>query len=116
MMKQSAKGVGVDEPIGRSIRRIRESVGMSRAQLAEGIGCTDEMIAQYEDGTRPMETTVFFSVAQTLGVTPNDFAPKSMREKAPGLFGYAKLNGTHREIIDSVVNSFLLDERKAFSG
>lgn len=111
-MKQSGMGAGVDDPIGQSIRRIRESVGMTREQLAEGIGCTDEMIAEYEDGTRSIETAVFFAVVETLGVTPNDFAPRSMREKAPCLFGYAKLNGSHRKIIDSVVSSFLSDESK----
>lgn len=115
-MRRSGKSVKMDEPIGNSIRRVRESVGMTREQLADGIGCTDEMISQYEDGIRPLETTVFFSIVQTLGVTPNDFAPKSMREKAPGLFGYAKLNTMHRNVIDNVVTAFLREESRTASG
>ena len=104
--------------LGREIRRIRESMGMTAEQLAAvvGNGCTDETIARYESGSLTMETDVFFALVDALGITPNDLAPRQMREKAPCLFGYAKLNGSHRKMIDSVVTSFLRDEGKKVTG
>lgn len=106
------------EMLGHEIQRIRESMGMTTEQLATvmGNGCTDEIISQYENGTLPMETDTFFALVDALGITPNDLAPQKMREKAPCLFGYAKLNGNHRKTIDSVVTSFLRDEGKQVTG
>lgn len=113
-MDSSARESIRKELIGESVRRIRESMGMTPQQLADAVGdnCTGEDITQYENGVRNMDADVFFAVVQALGVTPNDFAPQSMRERAPCLFGYAKLNGSHRKLVDTVVSSFLRDESK----
>ena len=118
MDKRISAELNKTETLGAEIRRIREFMGKSAEELAAGVGngCTAAMIAQYESGSVPMETDTFFAVAEALGVTPNDLAPRSMREKSPCLFGYAKLNSGHRELIDSVVDSFLRDEAKKASG
>ena len=118
MEKQASVDLKENRTLGEEIRRIREFMGKSAEELAAGIGngCTAAMIAQYESGSVPMETDTFFAVAEALGVTPNDLAPRSMREKFPCLFGYAKLNSGHRELIDSVVDSFLRDEAKRANG
>ena len=118
MEKQASAELKKDETLGAEIHRIREFLGKSEEEVAAGVGngCTAAMIAQYESGSVPMETDTFFAVAETLGVTPNDLAPRSMREKFPCLFGYAKLNSGHREVIDSVVDSFLRDEAKRANG
>ena len=118
MDKKNAVSAGKEERLGNIIRRIREFNGMSRESLAQGIGggCTPEMVSLYEEGALPMETDTFFALVKALGVTPNDLAPPSMRESAPCLFGYGKLNESHRKLVDGVVKSFLQSESKQVTG
>ena len=102
------------ERIGDRIRKVRESKGMTRGELAALMGgdCTEETVRQYEDGAVRMDVDTLFSVTRALGITPNDIAPgDAMASAASGLGDYARLSGKNRRMIDQMIGIFLRDQR-----
>lgn len=55
--------------IGNRIREIRESMGMSRAELGEAIGLNANRIQQYENGRRKPKSEGLKKIASVLGVS-----------------------------------------------
>lgn len=102
------------ERIGDRIRKVRESKGMSREELALLMGgdCTEETVRQYEDGVVLMDVDTLFSATRALGVTPNDIAPSDAMEGAASALGdYARLSGKNKRMVDQVISIFLRDQR-----
>ena len=106
----SKVGLEYLKPVGEKIRKIRKSKGWSRRRLADAIGesCSAETVAGYEDGTKAMEMSVFFSIAEALGVTPNDLSPDFLNKTAHALpADYFRLTNGNRGKIDDVIAAFL---------
>lgn len=97
------------QSLGGVIRHLRKSRGMTRKELAALIGnCTEKTISQYENGTRPMEVEMYFSLVEALRVTPNELAPKHLLENAAsGLGDYARLSGSNQRMIDQFIGVVL---------
>ena len=111
-----AREVGKEyrKPLGECIQQVRESKGMTQAQLAEvvGGGVTEEEIASYETGEGLMPVPTFVRIATVLGVEPDDLIPKSCLDIPPVTpVGYDSLSVRDRQTVDSVITAFL-DQQK----
>lgn len=58
--------------VGTSIRRIRESRGMTQTELAEKVHITQSMLCQIERGTKAPSLPLSAEIAESLGCTLND--------------------------------------------
>ena len=95
-----------DSPsLGGIIRERRESMGLTQKQLAAAVGsCSPKTISQYEKGKCPAEVETYFSLAETLRLTPNDIAPKRLMENAAsGMGDYARLTVGNKRIVDQLI-------------
>lgn len=54
---------------GENLKKLRESRGMSQADLAEQLGVTRGLIAQYETGAKSPNVNLASKIASALGVT-----------------------------------------------
>ena len=54
--------------IGMKIRKCREERGISRAGMAEALGCVISTVARWENGTRVPDLPTLMSIAKALGV------------------------------------------------
>ncbi len=62
--------------IGRRMRSVRQSLGMTQAELAEAAGIDPSFYGQIERGTNVPSLKTFLSVAAALGVDPADLLPR----------------------------------------
>ena len=107
------------EILGAELKRARESLGMTRAELAEKVSgeCTEDIIRQYEDGAILMDVDALFSLTKALGITPNDITPsRVMSGAASGLGDYARLNRKNRRMADKMIGVFLQQQRADETG
>ena len=96
------------ELLGLALRSVRESKGMTRAelkQLMKDESCTEETIRAYEEDGVPMGVETFFAFTKALGITPNDLAPTSVMKD------YARLNGVNKRMVDQMIGLFLRQQR-----
>ena len=56
------------QSIGRNIRKLRRSLDMSQAELAESIGCTRQTITNWERGATTPSQYGIARIAKSLGV------------------------------------------------
>lgn len=61
--------MGMDQGIGKRIKKARESANMTQAELAEKISSLRETVAYYETGQRDIKTGTLIRLAKTLGVS-----------------------------------------------
>lgn len=54
--------------VGRRIKEIRDSIGMTQAELGEKIGLNGDRIQKYENGARRPKSELLKSIASALGV------------------------------------------------
>ena len=103
------------ELLGLALRSVRESKGMTRAelkQLMKDESCTEETIRAYEEDGVPMGVETFFAFTKALGITPNDLAPTSVMKDATSALGdYARLNGVNKRMVDQMIGLFLRQQR-----
>lgn len=59
-----------------NLRMLRDKSGMSQAELAEKLGVTRALIAQYETGAKSPNVILANRIAKLLGVTLNDMVRK----------------------------------------
>lgn len=105
---------GTRKTLGQALKRVRESQGMTRGELARKVSgeCTAEVIRQYEDDTVPIDVTALFSLTRALGITPNDITPAPvMKTAASGLGDYAQLNRKNKRMADRMISVFLQQQR-----
>ena len=55
--------------IGRRIKAIRESQGLTREEFAKKLNVTERTVANYEQGQRGSNTKVLNKIAEALGVS-----------------------------------------------
>ena len=70
-MTNSSDDPGVDpveSHLGAKIRRLRESVGWTSAELGAAVGVTGQQIEGYEAASDPIDAYLLFLVAQKLDV------------------------------------------------
>ena len=95
---------------GGLLRDIRETVGMSRKELAEKVGCKYEDIRLYEKGERVMRLDRLFRILHVLGVhLSKDLLDIRMYESAVSLnfFGPEK-----RKILLMKIHEMIAKERE----
>ena len=56
--------------VGFRIRQIRESKGLSQAELGEAVGLNADRIQKYENGVRKPKKELLTNIASVLGVSP----------------------------------------------
>lgn len=61
-----------DEPIGQKICRIRQSKGMTQANLAEKVGVITQQISEWENGRRTPKTSNIKKLASALDISVSD--------------------------------------------
>ena len=101
--------------IAAELRRLREASGMTQEALVKTLGkpYTEELIAQYEDGSvEIMETWTVFAIVDALGASPMDIAPKSLMARQCLESGYGDLNEESRRLVDSVIGAVLKGQRQ----
>lgn len=54
---------------GENLKNLREMKGMSQAELADDLGVTRALIAQYETGAKAPNVNLAAKIAKALGVT-----------------------------------------------
>lgn len=57
---------------GENIKKIRESKGMSRKELADKLGITEMSVGRYENNQREPKHEVLIKIAEVLGVKVNE--------------------------------------------
>lgn len=67
--------------VGDLIRKIRESASMTQADLSEKAGFGEKTLSRLEMGKSNMRIDTFFTLAEALGVTPNDISPSRLTSK-----------------------------------
>jgi len=61
--------------VGRRIRIHREAMGLTQKELSDQTGIDDKTISRHEMGQSRMRLDIYFKLAESLCVTPNDLAP-----------------------------------------
>ena len=67
--------------VGDLIRKCRENASMTQADLSEKAGFGEKTLSRLEMGKSNMRIDTFFTLADALGVTPNDIAPSRLTSK-----------------------------------
>ena len=101
--------------VAAELRNLRESAGMSRAEMAREMGpsYTEELVAQYEDGgIVPMEIWPVFDMVRVLHANLNDLEPMRLLTKLYGSNGYAGLNENSRQVADEIIGALLLKQNQ----
>ena len=62
----------MDETLGRSLKKIRESKGLSQKDLASAAGLARETVSRIELGIRYPRTDTVRKLCSALGCSPND--------------------------------------------
>lgn len=63
----------VDQHVGRMLRAIRKSKGVSQEQVADALGLSFQQVQKYENGANRVSASKMFAAAQFLGVKPAAF-------------------------------------------
>lgn len=94
--------------VGANIRKAREALGLSQAQVAKhvGLGFQQQTIVKIEKGDRPLRLSEAVRVAKVLGVeVPDLYAPGG------GLFQLLGVFRSVRELYDNAMHAvFQLEE------
>lgn len=62
--------------LSENVRNRRKQVGMTQSQLAAAAHLADNTVQRLESVSTQTSVETLFQIAQALGVTPNDLAPK----------------------------------------
>ena len=94
----------IQKLLGRELRRIRESQGMTRAEVASSmlVPCSEELVAQYEDGSVPMEIAPVFDMTRVLHVHLEELLPQKLMAQHLA-DGYLELDEESRYMLDRIV-------------
>lgn len=64
-----------DTGFGARLRAVREAKGLTVTELAELAGMVPPVVSRLESGGRTPNWATVIALAESLGVTPNDFLP-----------------------------------------
>ena len=78
----------IDVHVGKRLRLLRLSAGMSQTQLAEAVGVTFQQVQKYEKGSNRISASRLFELASILGVDISFFFKDATPpgDGGPGLF------------------------------
>lgn len=66
-------GHAVDEHVGKRLKQLRTSRGLSQSVVAEALGLTFQQVQKYERGTNRISASKLYDAAMLLGVTIESF-------------------------------------------
>ena len=101
--------------IGKRIKAQREAKGLTQDQVADIIGneFSSKMISKYENGRGAMNILTLITIANALGLTPNDLIDPTLIpnvQSAPA--GYTSLSKENQFAVDNHVAGLLLLEKQ----
>lgn len=73
----------IESAIASRLRGFRESIGLTRAEMADALGIGLERLASYEDSRAPLRWEVFARIAKRYGVNPRWLARFDVHIFAP---------------------------------
>lgn len=82
------------------IKRARESINLTQAQLAEKVGTTPQNISQYERGIRKPKYETLRKIADAVGCTVYDLVPDDEADKLSHQLSFA-----FGSMVDELVNA-----------
>ena len=72
-LANARREISVDEYVGRRLASARMSRGLSRTELGEQIGLSEQFVADFEAGTRRIGATFLMRLCAQLETTPSYF-------------------------------------------
>lgn len=116
--RHSDETKAIDELIGRNIRELRISLGLSRDQLGKKIGVTHQQLQKYEVSSNRISASRLVIVAKALGKRVSYFSGDSDEEiydmhsrmTIELQRNFSKLNCNMRMIINNLVKMLAVDK------
>ena len=115
VMEMTERDWREQKAVAAELRRLRESTGMTRAEMAGKMGgsYTEELVAQYEDGgSVSMEIWPVFDMVKVLHARMNDLDPLRLLTNLYANNGYADLNDESRQVADRIIGALLVEQRQ----
>jgi transcriptional regulator with XRE-family HTH domain len=72
---------GRDARLGAFIRYTREKAELSRADLAEALGVSFQMVYRWEEGTYRISVPIFVEIAKALNVPAGELLSQCFKER-----------------------------------
>lgn len=72
-----------DSALGRKVRELRRSRGMTQKELASAVGVTGAQLHRYETGATRVAASRMIAIAEALGVRPDVLLGSAVPEAAP---------------------------------
>ena len=94
--------------VGRELRRLRTSLGLSETDMAARMGSeyTGEFVARYESGKIPMEIGPFFAMLRVLQVNPSEITPKALTARHLSE-KYREMDAESRDLLERLAEKLL---------
>ena len=80
----------VDAAVGKKIRKLRNSRGISQGDMANALGLSFQQIQKYESTATRVSASRMYEMAQILDVTPADFFMDVVGDPAVQVLGKAQ--------------------------
>lgn len=114
VVEMTAEEQELQKLVGRELRRLREALGLSRMDMAARMGptYTGEFVAQYEDGSIPMEVGPFFAMLRVLQPDLAELTPKRLMARRLST-EYLHMDGETQELVDHIVEKFMTAQSSA---
>lgn len=74
-----------DSALGRKVRELRRSRGMTQKELASAVGVTGAQLHRYETGATRVAASRMIAIAEALGVRPDVLLESAAPESMPSL-------------------------------
>lgn len=95
--------------IGNNIRSIRKEKKMTLQQIGDAMGCSPQLISQYENGKRTPKIETIQKIADALNVSINDLMPDSYDRTIQT--GY-ELSATDYSAIEAMANHKIFTDKE----
>ena len=77
--------------VGRRIRRVRESQGMTQTELGKKIGLSADRVQKYENGFRKPKADLLKKIAEALGVSTLAFTDPVVANYKGAMFAFFEM-------------------------
>ena len=78
----SRRPTAIDRCLGRTVRHMRRSKGITQVSLAETIGISFPQIQKYETGANRMSVSTLIRISEALDISPHDLIAAACAEFA----------------------------------
>ena len=104
--------------VGRRIKEIRDSIGMTQAELGEKIGLNGDRIQKYENGARRPKSELLKSIASALGVETLALTDPVISNYLGVMYAFFEMDNTqkmlavwpHGKYVEEMIDFFQLNE------